>query len=87
MLGRRRVPTVPTAIALAAAGLQSRVARARGTVSDLTPDGVRYLALRRGTYGIATARDLLGWEPQVGLAEGMSRTEAWVREQGLLAPS
>jgi nucleoside-diphosphate-sugar epimerase len=84
MLGRRRVPTLPTSVALAAAGLQSSIARARGTVSDLTPGGVRYLALRRGTYGIATARDLLGWEPRVGLAEGMSRTEAWAREQGLV---
>jgi nucleoside-diphosphate-sugar epimerase len=84
MLGRRRVPTVPTSVALAAAGLQSRIARARGTVSELTPDGVRYLALRRGTYGIATARDVLDWTPQVGLAEGMSRTEAWARERGLV---
>jgi nucleoside-diphosphate-sugar epimerase len=87
MLGRRRVPTVPTSVALAAAGLQSRVARARGTVSELTPDGVRFLAQRRGTYGIATARDLLDWEPQVGLADGMSRTEAWAREQGLVESS
>ncbi|HUS23227.1 MAG TPA: NAD(P)-dependent oxidoreductase [Aeromicrobium sp.] len=87
MLGRRRVPTVPTSVALAAAALQSRIARARGTVSELTPDGVRFLALRRGTYGIATARDLLAWEPRVGLAEGMSRTEAWARAQGLLERS
>ena len=87
MLGRRRVPRVPTSAGLAAAALQSRIARARGTVSELTPDGVRFLALRRGTYGITTARDLLGWEPQVGLAEGMSRTEAWAREQGLVEPS
>jgi len=84
MLGRRRVPTVPTSVALAATGLQTRIARARGTVSELTPDGVRYLALRRGTYGIATARELLGWAPQVGLVDGMSRTEVWARDQGLL---
>ena len=87
MLGRRRVPRVPTSVALAAAGLQSRMARARGTITELTPDGVRYLALRRGTYSIATARELLDWEPQVGLAEGMSRTEAWAREQGFIEPS
>ncbi len=87
MLGRRRVPTVPTSVALAAAGLQSGIARARGSDSELTPHGVRYLALRRGTYGIATARDLLGWTPQVSLADGMSRTEAWARAQGLVKPS
>ena len=45
---------------------------------------MRYLALRRGTYGIAKARELLDWTPAVGLEEGMSRTEAWLREQGLL---
>ncbi len=30
------------------------------------------------------ARRLLGYEPQVDLAEGMRRTEAWLREQGLV---
>jgi nucleoside-diphosphate-sugar epimerase len=84
MLGHRRVPTVPTAVALAAASVQSAIARARGTVSELTPDGVRYLALRPGTYGIATARELLGWQPRIGVTEGMERTEAWAREQGLV---
>lgn len=86
MLGRRGVPTVPTPIALVGAALQSRLARARGTVSELTPDGVRYLALRRGTYGITTARELLDWQPRVGLAEGMSRVEAWAREHGFVGP-
>ena len=37
-----------------------------------------------GTYSIAKAEALLGWEPAVDLAEGMRRTEAWPREQGLL---
>ncbi|MGH2953911.1 MAG: NAD-dependent epimerase/dehydratase family protein [Solirubrobacterales bacterium] len=84
MLGRRRVPAVPTPLALAGAALQVRIARARGKVTELTPDGVRYLALRRGTYGIATARELLEWAPAVPIDEGMARTEAWAREQGLL---
>jgi nucleoside-diphosphate-sugar epimerase len=85
MLGRRGVPTVPTWIALAAAAALNRVARLRGTVNEVTPGGVRYLALRRGTYGIAKARELLGWTPAVGLEEGMNRTESWLREQGLLS--
>jgi nucleoside-diphosphate-sugar epimerase len=57
----------------------------RGKVNEVTPAGVRYLALRRGTYSIAKARELLGWAPAVGLEEGMSRTEAWLREQGLIS--
>ena len=84
MLGRRGVPTVPTSVALAGAAAQSRLASVRGKVSELTPDGVRYLALRRGTYGIAKARELLGWTPSVGVEEGMSRTEAWLRAQQLI---
>jgi nucleoside-diphosphate-sugar epimerase len=86
-LGRmvgRRVPVVPTAVALAGAAVLDRVARVRGTPNELTPDGVRYLALRRGTYSIATAREVLDWTPRVDLDEGMARTEAWLRGEGLL---
>jgi hypothetical protein len=45
---------------------------------------VRYLALRHGTYGIATARELLGWVPNVALEEGMGRTEEWLRGEQLV---
>ena len=44
---------------------------------------MRYLA-RTGTYSIEKARRVLGYEPEVGLEEGMARTEAWLREHGLL---
>ena len=70
----RRVPRGPTPVVLAGAAALDRLARLRGTPNELTPDGVRYLAHRRGTYGIATARELLDWQPRVGLDEGMART-------------
>lgn len=76
-----RVPTVPTAVALAGARVLDLAARVRGTPNELTPDGVRYLAQRRGTYGIGTARTLLDWAPRVTLDEGMARTERWLRDQ------
>ncbi len=75
---------LPTPVVLAGAHLLHATARASKRPNELTPDGVRYLALRRGTYGIGTAKDLLGWEPRVGLGEGMERTLAWVRESGLV---
>jgi nucleoside-diphosphate-sugar epimerase len=84
MLGRRAVPTVPTPVALAGAGVESRIARLRRRSTELTPDGVRYLALRRGTYGIEKASGLLGWTPAVGVEEGMARTETWLRREGLI---
>jgi nucleoside-diphosphate-sugar epimerase len=84
MLGRRAVPSAPTSVLLAAASVQDRLARLRGKVNELTPSGVRYLALRRGTYGIGKARELLGWSPAVGLDEGMARTEGWLRREQLI---
>ena len=79
-----KVPAVPTSVALAGAAGLDRVARLRGVPNELTPDGVRYLAERRGTYGIRTARELLGWSPEVDLDEGMARTEGWLRDEGLI---
>jgi dihydroflavonol-4-reductase len=38
-------------------------------------------------FSIAKARRRLGYEPRVGLDEGMRRTVAWYREQGLLPPA
>jgi nucleoside-diphosphate-sugar epimerase len=86
-LGRmvgREVRTAPTAVVLVAAGVVHRLALLRRAHNEFTPDGVRYLALRRGTYGIATAAELLDWTPQVDLAEGMARTEDWLRGEGLI---
>jgi nucleoside-diphosphate-sugar epimerase len=84
MLGRRGVPCVPTPVAIAAAKTQDLIARVRGRVNEVTPGGVRYLALRRGTYGIAKAQELLGWAPVVGLEDGMVRTEEWLRRENLI---
>ncbi len=78
MLGRRQVPRVPRALLLAGTGLANRV----GLLGDLSPVGVRYLADRRGTYGIGKAQSELDWAPKVALDDGMARTRRWLREQG-----
>lgn len=46
-------------------------------------DTVDYL-LRTHTYSIAKARRMLGYEPAIGLDEGMVRCQAWLRDVGLL---
>ena len=56
------------------------VARARGARNEVTPATVDYM-MRRGTYSIARARAELGYQPQIGLDEGMRRTEAWLRAE------
>ena len=61
----------------------ARVARRPPTV---TADAVHYLT-RNHAYSVGRAREVLGWEPQVDLDEGMRRTEAWFREEGYLPPA
>lgn len=79
MLGRRGVPAAPTAVVRALARAASLVSRE----SEVTPSAADYLA-RRGTYSIDRARSELGYEPGVRLDEGMTRSEEWLRAEGLL---
>ena len=57
-------------------------------VLDLTRSGARIARAplpaddpRRRRPDISLARTALGWEPKVGLAEGLARTVAWFRER------
>lgn len=82
MLGMDAVPTVPAAALRAMAAASSLATRALRQESELNAAAVDYF-LRRGTYSIARARGL-GYAPRVDLADGMARTERWLREQSLL---
>jgi nucleoside-diphosphate-sugar epimerase len=59
--------------------------RLTGRPPALGRDAVAYVS-RRAVFPNTRAREELGWEPRVDLAEGMRRTEAWLRAQGLLNP-
>lgn len=59
---------------------------AAGREPGLNGETVDYF-LRRGTYSIAKARQVLGYEPAIDLDEGMARTEAWLRTVGLVSAS
>ena len=50
----------------------------------MSRSAVTYVS-RRAVFPNDRARELLGWRPQVDLDEGMRRTEAWLRAEGLLA--
>ena len=73
MLGKKGVRTAPTALLRPLMRLTPGV----------DPDDLIFL-MRRAVYPNARAREVLGWEPQVTLEEGMARTEKWLREVGLL---
>ena len=83
MLGVPPARTVPTGAARAGARALEALAWLRRAPNEVTPAAIDYLA-RRGTYSIARARAVLGYEPVVDLTEGMRRTEAWLRAVGLI---
>jgi nucleoside-diphosphate-sugar epimerase len=83
MLGLDRPRSVPAPVARTVARVIDSIARARGAPNEVTPAAIDYF-MRRGTYSIARAREVLGYEPAVDLDEGMRRTEAWLRSEGLL---
>lgn len=73
MLGKNGVRTAPTRL------LRQLMRLAPG----VDPDDIVFL-MRRAVYPNARAREVLGWQPQITLEEGMRRTEAWLRETGRL---
>jgi nucleoside-diphosphate-sugar epimerase len=77
----RPLPGVPTSLATAAAALIQRAARLTPGDNEVNTASLRYF-LRKGTYSNEKARSALGWEPSVGLDEGLDRTVRWLREQG-----
>jgi len=80
----RRLLTVPTSVAMGAAAVIQRAARLTPGDNDINTASARYF-LRKGTYSNDKARHVLGWQPSVGLEEGLDRTVGWLREQGFEA--
>jgi nucleoside-diphosphate-sugar epimerase len=76
------VPTLPSGLDVFLAELSGRLARLTGKPTEMGRSAVGLLS-RRGSYSIEKARQLLGYEPQVRLAEGMRRSEEWVKSTGL----
>ncbi len=83
MLGKGKPVAVPTSVALALAGTYSHAVKLRGRRTEINPVSVRYLT-RTGTYSIDKARRVLGFEPKVGLEEGMARTRDWLAREGMI---
>ena len=84
MLGVDTVRCVPAPLLRAAAGGLGLAARLRGREPGVSREALRYIT-RRAAYPNDRARELLGWEPRVDLAQGMLITERWLRDEGLLA--
>ena len=83
MLGIDGPRTAPTRVVREVARAMDLAAKVRGRRSEATPAAIDYLT-RRGTYSIARAREVLGYEPAHDLEAGMRKTEEWLRAEGLL---
>jgi 2-alkyl-3-oxoalkanoate reductase len=73
MLGKKAVRTAPEAL------LRPLMRITPG----VDPDDLQFIR-RHAIFPNTRAREVLGWEPKVDLDEGMRRTEAWLREEGML---
>jgi nucleoside-diphosphate-sugar epimerase len=83
MLGSETVRTAPKALLEAFALGSELLATARGVSPTVSREAIRYVS-RQASYPNLRAKQLLGWEPQVGFDEGMRRSEIWLRDEGLL---
>lgn len=83
MLGRGRLPVVPGWFALLARSAPANLAR---RILGRPSVGPWSLHFRRSPsqFSVAKAMRVLGYRPQVNFAEGMRRTEAWLKEAGYL---
>ncbi|MBB2494720.1 NAD-dependent epimerase/dehydratase family protein [Aquipseudomonas ullengensis] len=80
--GRSGAPrSLPLGVAVAITNVLWKVGRLFNSTSEAAPDTM-YMFARRGGISIAKAQRLLGYQPKVDLAEGLRRSEAWLRETG-----
>jgi nucleoside-diphosphate-sugar epimerase len=83
MLGIDRPRTAPTRVVREVARAMDLAAKVRGRRSEATPAAIDYFT-RRGSYSIARAREVLGYEPAHDLEAGMKKTGEWLRAEGLI---
>jgi nucleoside-diphosphate-sugar epimerase len=83
MLGKGAPRAMSTAAAVAVAETGRLIFNLLGKPTELGRGAMEMLA-KKTTVSNAKAHRLLGWQPEIPLAEGMRRTETWLREQNLL---
>ncbi|WP_183092371.1 NAD-dependent epimerase/dehydratase family protein [Nocardioides stalactiti] len=78
-----RVVHIPMRVASPLADVVGGLMRRVGIPNDLSRGTMRLLN-RPGTYSIDKARKVLGYEPLVGIDEGMDAVRAWAIDDGLI---
>ena len=83
MLGKESLPAVPGWFAGLARSGPGRLARRLAGRPEVGPWSLHFRC-NPSQFSVAKAQRLLGYAPQVDFAEGMRRTEAWLRAAGYL---
>jgi len=83
MVGVEKFPSVPYPVAYAYALFKEAQSRITGKRSSINREVVKTFR-SHNSFSNARARSVLGWEPAINFEQGMKRTEAWLRAEGLL---
>ncbi len=84
MLGKNGIHRLPGSVLYPLAYLAERFAHFVGKETELNPSSVAMLSRPSAQYSHAKATALLGYQPRVSLEEGMRRSEAWLKQTGML---
>ena len=63
--------------------LAQRIKRISGATGDITFQPLHYADVELRIPNVKKAREVLGWEPEVELDEGLEKTIAWYRARAL----
>jgi len=83
MLGKGSPRMMSTSAAIAIAEIGRALFTLLGKQTEMGRGAMEMLS-KKNTVSNEKAHRLLGWHPQVDLEEGMRRTEAWLRADGML---
>ena len=61
--------------------LAQRIKRLTGAAGEIVFQPLHYADVELRIPNVEKARELLGWEPQVELDDGLEKTIAWYREK------
>ncbi len=83
MVNNNRVVNIPLPPKIVFKPLCDMLSRLRGRLMGAPNDiyGALTYTTRHATFSMARAKNLLGWEPRISLAEGMALTEAWLKQE------
>jgi len=80
----KRPVVIPEALSWPVAALAETAAYFKGAPGGLTRDSVKYMTMPR-YYNIEKARRILGYEPVIGIEEGINKSAEWYRERDIKA--